>query len=57
MKKGLSRLSEANLTNTSLTNFDAIAKIAAEEGYIKHEDIEKLLKFRDNPSDESWIKG
>ncbi len=57
MKKGLSRLSEANLTNTSLTNFDAIAKIAAEEGYIKHDDIEKLLKFRDNPSDESWIKG
>ncbi|MBQ6752411.1 MAG: orotate phosphoribosyltransferase [Clostridia bacterium] len=57
MKKGLSRLSEASLTNTSLTNFDAIAKIAAEEGYIKHEDIEKLLKFRDNPSDESWIKG
>ena len=57
MKKGLSRLSEANLTNTSLTNFDAIAKIAAEEGYIKHEDIDKLLKFRDNPSDESWIKG
>lgn len=57
MKKGLSRLSEANLTNTSLTNFDTIAKIAAEEGYIKHEDIDKLLKFRDNPSDESWIKG
>ena len=57
MKKGLLRLSEANLTNISLTNFDAIAKIAAEEGYIKHEDIENLLKFRDNPSDESWIKG
>jgi orotate phosphoribosyltransferase len=57
MIKGLDRLAEANLINTSLTNFDAIAKIAAEEGYIKHEDIEKLLKFRDNPSDESWIKG
>ena len=57
MKKSLDRLAEANLENTSLTNFDAIAKIAAEEGYIKHEDIEKLLKFRDNPSDESWIKG
>lgn len=55
MKKGLDRLAEANVKNVSLTNLDAVAKVAAEEGYIKDEDIVKLLKFRDNPSDESWI--
>ena len=57
MKKGLDRLAEANVKNVSLTNFDVIASVAAEEGYIKPEDIEKLIKFRNNPSDESWIKG
>lgn len=56
MKKGLDRLKEANVKNISLTNFDCIAKTAAEEGYIKDEDIERLIKFRNNPSDESWIK-
>ena len=56
MKKGLDRLSEANVKNISLTNFDVIAKTAAEEGYIKEEDIQKLIAFRNNPSDESWIK-
>jgi len=56
MQKGLDRLKEANVKNTSLTNFDVIAKVAAEEGYIQHEDVEKLIKFRNNPSDESWIK-
>ena len=55
MKKGLDRLEEAKVKNVSLTNFDAICKVAADEGYIKEEDIEKLLKFRSNPSDESWI--
>ena len=55
MKKGLERLSEANVKNVSLTNFDAIAQIAAEEGYIKEEDIGKLIAFRNDPSDESWI--
>ncbi len=55
MKKGLVRLAEANVKNVSLTDFDTIAKVAAEENYIKEEDIQKLLKFRDNPSDESWI--
>lgn len=55
MQKGLDRLKEANVENTSLTNFDVIAKVAAEEGYIKPDDIEKLIKFRNNPSDESWI--
>lgn len=55
MKKGLIRLEEANVKNVSLTNFDVIAQVAADEGYIKQEDIEKLIKFRNNPSDESWI--
>ena len=55
MKKGIERLAAANVKNVSLTNFDAIAEVAAEEGYIKTEDIERLIKFRNNPSDESWI--
>ena len=55
MKKGLERLKDANVINYSLTDFDTIATVAAEENYIKAEDIKKLLKFRDNPSDESWI--
>lgn len=55
MKKGLDRLKEANVINYSLTNFDVIAKTAAEEGYIKEEDVNKLIAFRNNPSDESWI--
>ncbi len=55
MKKGLDRLTEANVKNISLTNFDTIAEVAAEEGYIKTEDIKKLIAFRNNPSDESWI--
>lgn len=57
MKKGLTRLAEANVKNVSLTNFDVIAEVAAEEKYINPEDIERLKAFRDNPSDESWIKG
>ncbi len=55
MKKGLDRLAEANVRNISLTNFDTIAEVAAEEGYIKPEDIKRLIAFRNNPSDESWI--
>lgn len=55
MKKGLERLEVANVKNVSLTNFDVIAEVAAEEGYIKKEDVLKLIKFRNNPSDESWI--
>ena len=57
MKKGLERLEAANVKNVSLTNFDAIAEIAAEEKYIKPEDVARLIKFRNNPSDESWIGG
>ena len=55
MQKGLDRLKEANIKNISLTNFDEIAVVAAEEGYIKQEDIKRLIAFRNNPSDESWI--
>ena len=57
MKKGLDRLSEAQVENHSLTDFDRIVAVAAEEHYIKAEDVERLIAFRDNPSDESWIGG
>lgn len=55
MQKGLDRLKEADVKNVSLTDFDHIAEVAAQEGYIKPEDIKKLISFRNNPSDESWI--
>ncbi len=55
MKKGLERLAAANVRNVSLCDFDEIARVAAEENYIKPEDVKRLLAFRDNPSDESWI--
>lgn len=55
MQKGVDRLEAANVKNVSLTNFDVIAEVAAEEGYIKPEDIKRLIAFRNNPSDESWI--
>ena len=55
MKKGLVRLEEANVKNVSLTNFDVIAEIAAEENYIEKSDVARLIAFRNNPSDESWI--
>ncbi|MBQ6517746.1 MAG: orotate phosphoribosyltransferase [Anaerolineaceae bacterium] len=55
MKKGLERMAEANIENHSLTNFDVITRVAANEGYIKHEDVDRLIAFRNNPSDESWI--
>ena len=57
MQKGLDRLAAANVKNVSLTNLDAVAEVAAETGYIKPGDIERLRRFRDNPSDESWIGG
>ena len=56
MKKGLTRLAEANVKNISLTNFDVIAKVAAEEGYIAPEDVARLLQFRNNPDDENWME-
>ena len=56
MQKGLDRLAAANLKNISLTNFDTIVEVAAETGYIQPADKERLIAFRNNPSDESWIK-
>ena len=55
MEKRLRRLAEAGVENHSLTNFDVIAQIAAEENYIRPEDVARLIAFRNNPSDESWI--
>ena len=57
MQKGLTRLAEANVENTSLTDFDTVAAIAASEGYIQDSDVARLIAFRNNPSDESWITG
>ena len=57
MQKGLDRMAAANVKNVSLSNFDVLAEVAAEEGYIKDEDIKRLIAFRNNPSDESWIGG
>ena len=57
MQKGLTRLADANVKNVSLTNFDVIAAVAAEQNYIKQEDIARLIRFRNDPSDESWIGG
>jgi len=57
MQKGIERLAATNISNISLTDFDTIAAVAADEGYIRREDIERLIAFRNNPSDESWIGG
>lgn len=57
MKKGIERMAAAGVKNVSLSNLDTIAQVGAEEGYISQEDVARLLKFRDNPSDESWIHG
>ena len=57
MQRGLDRLAAADVKNVSLTDFDHIASVAAQEGYIKPEDVERLIAFRNNPSDESWIGG
>ena len=57
MQKGIERLRAADVENHSLCSFDVIARVAAEQGYIKPEDVRRLLAFRDNPADESWIGG
>ena len=57
MQKGLDRLAAANVQNVSLCDLDTLAQVAVEEGYIRPEDRARLLAFRDNPSDESWMKG
>ena len=56
MKKGLDRMAAAQVKNVSLTDFDTTVEVAAETGYIQAEDVTRLKAFRDNPSDESWIK-
>ncbi len=56
MRKGLDRLREAQVVNHSLSNLDALVEVAVEEGYIRPEDKARLLRFRDNPSDESWMR-
>ncbi|MEG1611278.1 MAG: orotate phosphoribosyltransferase [Alistipes sp.] len=56
MQKGLDRMKEANITNYSLSDLDTLVEVAAVEGYLKAEDRERLLRFRNNPSDESWMK-
>lgn len=55
LKKGLERLEAANVENHSLSNFEVLAKVAAEENYIAKEDLSKVLKFQQNPSDPSWM--
>ena len=55
MKKGIDRMAEAGIEWVSLTNFDTVAEVAAEQNYISSDDIAKLIAFRNNPSDESWI--
>lgn len=55
MQKGLDRLAAANVKNVSLSNFDVLAEVAAEKGYIRPEQVERLIRFRNNPSDESWM--
>lgn len=57
MKKGLERLAAADVKNVSLTNLDVLSEVAAQEEYIKPEDVNRLIAFRNNPSDESWIGG
>ena len=56
MKRGEERIAAANTVNYSLSNLDALVEVAAEEGYIAPEWKERILAFRNNPSDESWIK-
>lgn len=55
MKKSVDRLAQAQVQNVSLTDLDTVAQVAAEEGYIRGEDQARLIAFRENPSDESWI--
>lgn len=57
MQKGIDRLAAAHVRNVSLTDFDTVAQVAAEQGYIRPADVQRLIRFRNNPSDESWIGG
>ena len=57
MQKGIDRMSDANVKNVSLCDLDALVEVAADTGYIKAEDKDKIIKFRNNPSDEGWMRG
>ena len=57
MEKGLVRMAEVDVKNISLSDFDTIVQVAADTGYIKQEDVKRLLAFRNDPQDESWIRG
>ena len=56
MKRGVERLAAAQVRNVSLTDLDTVARTGAQEGYITEADVARLLAFRENPSDESWIQ-
>ena len=56
LQKGLIRLAAANVENHSLSNFEVLIKVAAEEGYISEADINKLVRFQSDPSDPSWME-
>ena len=56
LQKGLDRLAQANCENHSLSNFETLVQVAAEENYISKEDIAKVLKFQKNPNDPSWME-
>ena len=55
MRKGLERMQEAGVENHSITDFDTLIHLAADENYIARKDVARLLAFRDDPTDESWI--
>ena len=57
MEKGIRRMAEAEIKNVSLSDLDTLVEVAAEEGYIKEDDVKRLIAFRNNPSDEGWMKG
>ena len=57
MAKGIERMDAAGIKNVSLCDLDTLVEVAAEEGYIKDSDVERLIAFRNNPSDEGWMKG
>jgi orotate phosphoribosyltransferase len=56
MTKGINNLKVANVVNYSLSNLDTLVEVAVEEGYIQADDKARLLAFRNNPNDESWMK-
>ena len=56
LQKGIDKLAAANVINHSLSNFETLVQVAADEKYISEADINKVLKFQKNPSDPSWME-